>query len=63
VTLKHGTVWTVTGTSYLTGLTIEHARIAAPGGQKVEMTVNGVPVEIKSDGTYSGDVVLSLRAN
>jgi hypothetical protein len=63
VTLKHGTVWTVTGTSYLTGLTIEHARIAAPGGKKVEMTVNGVPVEIKSDGTYSGDVVLSLRAN
>jgi hypothetical protein len=60
VTLKNSTVWTVTGTSYLTGLKIEHARIAAPDGYKVAMTVNGAPTEIKSDTSYSGEIVMSL---
>jgi hypothetical protein len=61
-TLKGGTVWTVTGTSYLTGLTIEHARISAPEGYMVTMTVNGAQAEIEEDTSYSGDIVLSLHA-
>jgi len=41
ITLSGGTVWTVTGTSYLTSLIIEDAQIVAAEGQEVEMTVNG----------------------
>lgn len=60
VTLKGGSVWTVTGTSYLTSLTIDDGAIAAPPGSKVEMKVNGKKKEIKSGKTYSGDIVISL---
>jgi hypothetical protein len=60
VTLTGGTVWTVTGTSYLTGLTLEDAQIVAPEGKKVEMTVNGKATEIESGKTYAGDIVLSV---
>jgi hypothetical protein len=59
VTLKGGTVWTVTGTSYITSLTIDNDSITAPEGNKVVMTVNGAKKEIKA-GTYIGNIVLSL---
>jgi hypothetical protein len=61
VTLKGGTVWTVSGTSYLTNLAIEHAHIIAPEGYKVVMTVDGKPTEIKNSTTYSGNIVFSLN--
>ncbi|MBN1627929.1 MAG: hypothetical protein JW944_15525, partial [Deltaproteobacteria bacterium] len=60
VTLTNGTVWTVTGTSYLTSLTIDNAAIAAPEGSSVEMTVNGAKKEIKPGQTYIGDIVITL---
>jgi hypothetical protein len=60
VTLKGGTVWTVTGTSYITRLTIEDAQVVAPEGKKVEMTVNGKATKIESGKTYTGDIVLSI---
>ncbi len=60
VTLKNGTVWTVTGTSYLTGLTIAGGTITAPAGQAVELTVNGAKSKIKDGATYTGNIVLSL---
>jgi len=60
VTLTNGTVWTVTGTSYITSLTIDNASIAAPEGNTVEMTVNGAKKEIKAGQTYTGNIVLSL---
>ena len=60
VSMKGGTVWTVTGVSYLTGLTIEDGSVTAPEGSKVEMTVNGAKKEIKAGQTYTGDIVLSL---
>jgi hypothetical protein len=63
VTLKDGTVWTITGTSYLTGLTIDNGNIAAPEGSRVEMTVNGKKTEFKTGQTYSGNIVLSLVKN
>ena len=60
VSLTNGTIWTVTGTSYLTGLTIDESSITAPEGYNVEMTVNGVKTKIETDKTYTGDIVLSL---
>jgi len=60
VTLKGGTVWTVTGTSYLTGLTLDDGIIAAPAGYAIEMTVDGRRTEIKDGTNYSGNVVLSI---
>jgi len=61
VTLAGGSVWTVTGTSYLTSLTVEDgSSIAAPEGGKVEMRVNGKKTEIKAGKTYTGDIVISL---
>jgi hypothetical protein len=59
VALKNGTVWTVTGTSYLTGLTIAGGTITAPDGQTVELTVNGAKMPIEN-GSYTGNIVLSL---
>jgi len=61
VTLKNGTVWTVTGTSYLTSLTIDNGSIVAPDGNKVEMTVNGVKKELKNGIAYTGNIVISLN--
>lgn len=49
--------WTVTGTSYLTSLTV------APGGtvRTGRMTVDGVPTAIAADTTYSGAIVLGAH--
>jgi hypothetical protein len=60
VSLKDGTVWTVTGTSYLTSLTLDNGSIAAPEGSKVVMTVNGAKTEIKTGKTYTGNIVLTV---
>ncbi len=56
VTLENGAKWTVTGTSYLTDLTIE-------AGAQVDavMTVNGASTALVP-GTYSGKIVLSPKA-
>jgi hypothetical protein len=60
VSLTNGTVWTVTGSSYITSLTIDNGSIAAPEGNRVEMRVNGAKTEIKTGQTYTGNIVLSL---
>lgn len=60
LTLNSGSVWNVTGESTLTALNIEAgAVIAAQGGKKVKMTVDGVDTPIKA-GTYKGRIVLSI---
>jgi hypothetical protein len=62
VTLN-GSTWTVTGTSYLTGLTIgEGSKVIAPKGQKVAMTIDGVKTPIKA-GTYKGNIVLTVAGS
>jgi len=61
VSLTNGSVWTVTGTSYLSSLTIDSGSIAAPEGLAVEMKVNGAKTEIKSGKTYTGNVILWLK--
>ena len=53
--------WTITGTSYLTNLTIgDGSTIAAPAGSKVTMTVDGKAVPVKC-GSYTGNIVLSVN--
>jgi hypothetical protein len=60
VNLTNGSKWIVTGTSYLTSLSIaEDSSVAAAEGSKVEMTVNGVKKEIKP-GKYSGKITLTV---
>jgi hypothetical protein len=60
VSLDGKSTWTVTGTSYLTSLTIaKGATLTAPEGQKVTMTVGGKKTAVKA-GTYKGDIVISV---
>jgi hypothetical protein len=62
VTLTNGSVWTVTGTGYLTGLSIaEGASVVAPSGQNLVMKVNGKTTAIEA-GDYKGQIELSLTA-
>jgi hypothetical protein len=53
-------VWTVTGTSYLTSLTIACGAIfKAPAGKILTMTVDGIKKRI-APGTYTGKIVLEV---
>jgi hypothetical protein len=53
-------VWTVTGTSYLTSLTVaEGAVIKAPEGKTLTMTAGGVKTKIAA-GTYAGKIALTV---
>jgi hypothetical protein len=52
--------WTVTGTSYLTKLSVaEDSAVIAPEGFSLAMTVDGVGKAIKS-GAYEGKIVLTV---
>jgi hypothetical protein len=60
VSLDKGSVWTVTGTSYLTSLTLaKGAAIKAPAGKTLTMTVDGVKKSIEA-GTYKGKIVITV---
>jgi hypothetical protein len=60
VVLTNGSRWTVTGTSYLTSLTIEEgSTITASEGNKVTMTVDGVAKTVEPGG-YKGKIVLTV---
>jgi hypothetical protein len=63
VTLANGSRWTVTGTSYLTKLIIEGgSSVTPPSGKTMTMTVNnGSPVADIPAGTYSGNIVITIR--
>jgi hypothetical protein len=61
--LEAGSVWEITETTKLTGLTIaEGATIKAPKGRCVTMTVYGTETNI-APGDYAGDIVLTLTDN
>jgi hypothetical protein len=52
--------WTVTGTSYLTRLSVAaDAKVVAAAGGKLSMTVDGVPTPI-APGNYRGQIVLAV---
>jgi hypothetical protein len=53
-------IWTVTGTAYLTGLTIaDSSAITAPKGYRATLTVDGVRTPIKA-GTYTGRIEVQV---
>ena len=62
VSLASGSQWTVTGTSYITSLTLDAtSSVAAKGlGKSVTMTVDGVKTAIKAGSTYTGAIVLTV---
>jgi hypothetical protein len=61
VSLTNHSNWTVTGTSYLTSLTIEDgSTITARPGQSVTMTVDGAKKAME-DGSYKGQIVLTVN--
>lgn len=60
VDLQAGSSWTVTGTSYLSSLTIRTgASIQAPSGHTLTMTVDGVATPISPGRTYAGAIVVT----
>jgi hypothetical protein len=62
VTLADRTQWTVTGTSYLSRLVVgAGARVTAPAGRTVTMTVDGEDTALAPGGTYAGAIVLTVR--
>jgi membrane protein implicated in regulation of membrane protease activity len=59
VNLK-GSIWTVTGNSYLSTLSIDAASsVVAAAGSKVALTVNGAAKPLKA-GSYKGQIVLMV---
>ncbi|MFG2962000.1 hypothetical protein ACGFZS_01835 [Streptomyces sp. NPDC048288] len=61
VTLTGGSEWTVTGTSYLSRLTLSaDSAVTAPAGSTVSMTVDGEPTAIEPGGDYSGAITLTV---
>ncbi len=63
VTLKNASKWTVTGTSYLTKLSLDESSSIIPAGEDtdVSMTVNGVKTNIAPGNTYTGAIVVSVE--
>nr|WP_275424797.1 hypothetical protein [Streptomyces sp. SID13726] len=61
VTLGTGSTWTVTGTSYLSSLTLaSDAAVTAPSGKTVSLTVGGTATAIEAGKTYSGALTLTV---
>jgi hypothetical protein len=61
VKLNSGSKWTVTGTSYLTALTLaSDAAVGAPFGKSVTMTVDGTETAITAGKTYTGAITLTV---
>jgi hypothetical protein len=61
VTLAGASRWTVTGTSYLSSLTLSTgATVTGKGGRGVKMTVNGTTTPVTAGRTYTGAITISL---
>ncbi|MEU6252567.1 hypothetical protein [Streptomyces sp. NPDC047043] len=61
VTLGTGSTWTVTGTSYLSGLTLaSDATVAAPSGKTVTLKVDGTTTELEAGSSYTGVLTLTV---
>ncbi|WP_217553623.1 hypothetical protein [Streptomyces sp. GbtcB6] len=61
VKLNSGSTWTVTGTSYLTSLTLAaDAGVNAPRGKAVKLTVDGTETAITAGSTYTGALTLTV---
>jgi len=59
VALASGSSWAVTGTSYLTALSLDaSSAVTGPHGGKVTMTVGGKPTAIIPGASYAGAIVI-----
>jgi hypothetical protein len=62
VTLTNGSIWTVTGTSYLTKLVIEEgSSVTAPPGHMLMVTDDGNSILNITTGTYTGNIVFTVK--
>ena len=60
VSLDEKSVWTVTGDSYITSLTLtEGAAVTAPSGKKLAVTVDGQPTQLAA-GTVTGKIHIAV---
>lgn len=61
LTLAGSSTWTVTGTSYLSSLTVgDGSALKGAGGKAVVVTVDGVVTTPVAGVTYTGDIAVSL---
>lgn len=61
VRLNSGSAWTVTGTSYLTSLTLAaDATVKAPRGKTVTLTVDGTETALTPGTTYTGALTVTV---
>ncbi|MFJ3670577.1 hypothetical protein ACIPSE_29380 [Streptomyces sp. NPDC090106] len=61
VTLGSGSTWTVTGTSYLSALTLaSDAQVTAPSGKTVTLTVDGTATAVTAGKSYTGALTLTV---
>ena len=61
VKLGAGSVWTVTGTSYLTKLVVDaEAAVRAPSGKSLTLTADGTVTALTPGATYSGALTLTV---
>ncbi|MFC7260610.1 hypothetical protein [Streptomyces lutosisoli] len=61
VKLGAGSVWTVTGTSYLTKLVVDaDASVLAPPGKSLTLTVDGTDTTLTPGTTYTGALTLTV---
>jgi hypothetical protein len=61
VELAGASVWRVTGTSYLSRLTVgTDAKVRSVDGGVPTMTVDGVPTTITAGSTYSGAITITV---
>lgn len=62
VTVDTNSTWVVTGTSYITGLSLgEYALVKAPAGKKLSVTVDGKEIQLSQGQSYRGKIVLSVQ--
>jgi hypothetical protein len=61
ISLAGHSTWIVTGTCYLTSLSLDAtSTVTGAHGKKVTMTVNGTPTAITPNASYSGAIVITL---
>ena len=61
VSLTGHSAWTVTGTCYLTALSLDAtSSVTGARGRKVTMTVDGTPTAITPGASYTGAIVITL---
>lgn len=62
VTLKNGSVWNVTGTSYITGLTVDAtSSVSVPAGMSITVNGNATSAEALKGNTVTGTIVIAKK--